>query len=138
MFIPDRSRVKNAELIPSEVRLYSGSIDLFRRRRRRRRRRHGPRPSQPLLQTYSLPNSQQTLTFVTELCTRDLEALTIAVGLLQPVVFQAHYYTWPFFIWGCRRALLRLTFFCSVGVPHICATPSNSREARTSLHIVYH
>ena len=74
-------------LIPSEARLYSGSIDLFRRRR------HGPRPSQPLLQTYNLPNSQQTLTFVTELCTRDLEALTITAGLLQPVVFQAHYYT---------------------------------------------
>ena len=70
-------------LIPSEARLYSGSIDLFRR--------HGPRPSQPLLRTYSLPNSQRTLTFVTELCTRDLEALTITAGLLQPVVFQAHY-----------------------------------------------
>ena len=82
--------VKN--FIPSEARLYSGSIDLFRRRRRRRRR-HGPRPSQQLLQTYSLPNSQQTLTFVTELCTRDLEALTITPSLLQPVVFQAHYYT---------------------------------------------
>ena len=76
--------------VPSEARLYSGSIDLFRRRRRRRRRRHGPRPSQPLLQTYSLPNAQQTLTLVTELCTRDLEALTTTAGLLQPVVVQAH------------------------------------------------
>ena len=35
--------VGDAVIIPSEARLYSGSIDLFRRRR------HGSRPSHPLL-----------------------------------------------------------------------------------------
>ena len=39
-------------------------------------------PTQLLLQIYSLPNSQQALTFAIDLYTGDLEALTITASLL--------------------------------------------------------
>ena len=70
----------NLLFIPSEARLYSGSIDLFRGGG------HGP-PSYPATSlAIAYQTSQRTLTFAIELCTEDLEAITNTASLLQPVV----------------------------------------------------